>query len=361
MELTQIAGFLGGLVLLVGGAETLVRGASRLATALGIPPLVVGLTVVALGTSSPELAVSIGSVLSGDAALAVGNVVGSNIANVLLILGLTALITPLLVKSQLVRFDVPVMIGVSLLVWGLAADGEINRIEGILLVVLLITYIGILIRKSRAEKEDIAAEFESVVKDGRTPPLINIGLVAAGLALLVVGSNLLLAAAVAIAEDLGLSELVIGLTLVAAGTSLPEIATSILAAVRGQRDLAVGNAVGSNLFNLLAVLGITSAVSPAGIAVADGALQFDMPFMVAVAVACLPIFFTGHLIARWEGAVFLGYYIAYTAYLVLNATEHDLLEPFSAVMIEFVVPLTVITIIASLLGRRRPAPTPSPD
>ncbi|MFW2339200.1 MAG: calcium/sodium antiporter [Acidimicrobiia bacterium] len=353
MDASQGLLFLGGLVLLVGGAELLVRGASNLATALGIPPLVVGLTVVALGTSAPELAISVGSVLSGEAALAVGNVVGSNIANVLLILGLTALIAPLVVKSQLVRFDVPVMIGASLLVWALAADGDIDRKEGLLLILLLVTYIGVLIRKSRTEQSEVIEEFESALKQPQSPPLVNIGLVVAGLVLLVVGSNLLLDAAVAIAAELGLSELVIGLTLVAAGTSLPEIATSILAAVRGQRDIAVGNAIGSNLFNLLAVLGITSVVAENGVAVAIGALDFDIPFMVAVAIACLPIFLTGHLIARWEGAVFVGYYLAYTAYLVLNATEHDLLEPFSSVMIQFVVPLTIVTIVASLLGWRR--------
>ena len=358
MDATQGLLFLGGLVLLVGGAELLVRGASRLATALGISPLVVGLTVVALGTSAPELAISVGSVLSGEAALAVGNVVGSNIANVLLILGLTALIAPLVVKSQLVRFDVPVMIGASLLVWALAADGGIDRREGLLLILLLVAYIGVLIRKSRSEQSEVVEEFESALKQPQSSPLVNIGLVIAGLGLLVVGSNLLLEAAVAIAAELGLSELVIGLTLVAAGTSLPEMATSILAAVRGQRDIAVGNAIGSNLFNLLAVLGITSVVAENGVAVAIGALDFDIPFMVAVAIACLPIFLTGHLIARWEGAVFVGYYVAYTAYLVLNATEHDLLEPFSAVMIQFVVPLTIVTIVASLLGWRRRSAAP---
>lgn len=353
MDLIQVPGFLGGLVLLIAGAEMLVRGASRLATAFGISPLVVGLTVVALGTSSPELAVSLGSVLSGEAGLAVGNVIGSNIANVLLILGLTALIAPLVVKSQLVRFDVPVMIGVSFLVWGMAADGEIARSEGVVLVLILVAYILILIRKSRSERSEVIEEFEASIKDGRTSPLVNIGLILGGLVMLVVGSRLLLDAAVSMAAELGVSELVIGLTLVAVGTSMPEIATSILAAVRGQRDIAVGNAVGSNLFNLLAVLGITSTVQTGGVTVAGGALEFDLPFMVAVAVACLPIFLTGHLIARWEGAVFVGYYVAYTAYLILNATEHDLLEPFSAVMVRFVVPLTLVTIIASVFGRRR--------
>jgi cation:H+ antiporter len=355
MGVSEMLSFLGGLALLVVGAEALVRGAARLAAALGISPLVIGLTVVAFGTSSPELAVSLGSALNSQADIALGNVVGSNIFNVLFILGIAAVIVPLVVQSQLVRFDVPVMAGGSVLALLLSLDGGLGRIDGILLFATLITYLAILVRRSRRETAAVRDEFAGEYSAEATPHwAINVGLVIVGLAMLVIGSNLLLSAAVAVAEALGVSELVIGLTLVAAGTSLPEVATSILAAVRGERDIAVGNVVGSNIFNILGVLGLTSAVSPTGVTVAAGAIDFDLPFMIAVAVACLPIFLTGHLIARWEGAVFLAYYIAYSLYLILDASGHDALEPFSRVMFGFVAPLTVITLVASVMqGRRR--------
>jgi cation:H+ antiporter len=353
MGLIEVVSFVGGLVLLVAGAELLVRGASRLAAAFGISPLVVGLTVVAFGTSAPELAVSISSAFVGDADIALGNVVGSNIANVLLILGISALIIPLVVKSQLVRFDVPIMIGASVLLLVLGLDGAIGRLDGVLLFALVVTYVVVLIRKSRRETSEVVAEFEQEYSDTSPSTPVNLGLVVAGLGMLVVGSNLLVGAAVTVAERLGVSELVIGLTLVAIGTSLPEVATSIMAAIRGERDIAVGNVVGSNIFNILSVLGLSSIVAPDGIPVAQSALDFDIPFMLAVAIACLPIFLTGHLIARWEGAVFLGYYGAYTVYLILEASEHDALEPFSQAMFRFVVPLTLITIVTSVLQARR--------
>ncbi len=351
-----VLSLLAGIALLIGGAELLVRGASRLAVSWGISPLVVGLTVVAFGTSSPELAISIGSVIGGETDLAVGNVIGSNVANVLLILGLAAIVAPLIVRSQLVRFDVPVMIGASLLVLLLSLDGAIGRLDGGVLVAALVTYVVVLIRRSRREAPEVLDQFKQ--EYGATPPspVRNTGLVLAGLALLVIGSNLLVDSAVAVAERVGVSELVIGLTLVAVGTSLPEIATSLLAVARGARDIAVGAVVGSNILNILAVLGITALAAPRGVAVARGVLDFDLPVMIAVAVACLPIFFTGHQITRSEGALFLGYYIAFTAYLLLRATEHDTLEPFSATMIRFVVPLTVVTLVAAVIrAGRNPA------
>lgn len=355
MGVGEILSFVAGLVLLVAGAELLVRGASRLAAAFGVTPLVIGLTVVAFGTSAPELAVSVSSAFAGDADIAIGNVVGSNIANVLLILGISAVIIPLVVKSQLVRFDVPVMIGASFLLLALGLDGSIGRLDGVVLFALVLTYVVVLIRKSRRETAEVVAEFEEEYAAGPTSVPLNVGLVALGLGMLVLGSNLLVDAAVTVAERLGVSELVIGLTLVAVGTSVPELATSIMAAIKGERDIAVGNVVGSNIFNILTVLGLSSLVAPNGIPVARGALDFDIPFMVAVAVACLPIFLTGHLIARWEGAVFLGYYVAYTLYLILKASEHDALDPFSLAMFRFVVPITVVTIVASVLQSRRGA------
>ncbi|WP_300316914.1 calcium/sodium antiporter [Accumulibacter sp.] len=344
--------FIPGLIALIGGAELLVRGASRLALSFGISPLVVGLTVVAFGTSSPELAVSVQSAWSGRVDIALGNVVGSNIFNVLFILGVSALVAPLVVHRQLIRQEVPMMIGVSLLLWLLADDGGISRVDGLLLVALLLAYNVVLIRQSRRETAAILAENAD---DGGTAPTddqprnrhwgVQVGLVLVGLLLLTVGSNWLVDAATSLARQLGMSELVVGLTVVAAGTSLPEVATSIIAAARGQRDIAVGNVVGSNLFNILAVLGISACVAPGDLVVAPSLLSFDLPVMVAVMVACLPIFFTGHLIARWEGALFLAYYLAYTTYLILDATGHDAQAGFSTMMGAFVVPLTSITLI----------------
>lgn len=335
------------------------KGASRLAVGMGIPPLIVGLTVVALGTSSPELAISVGSALEGRPDLAVGNVVGSNIFNVLVILGICALIAPLVVRSQLVRFDVPVMLAVSVLTFLLAMDGLISRGDGALLILVFFGYAAVLTRKARAERPDVAAEFEAPYRGPLRTVVWNLALVGVGIGLLVIGSNLLVDGAVVVASRLGLGELVIGLTLVAAGTSLPEVATSVVAVVRGARDIAAGNVVGSNILNLLVVLGATGLASPAGVAVAPGAIDLDLPVMVVVALACLPIFFTGSRIDRWEGLLFLGYYAVYASYLVLRATEHDALEPFSTVVVWFVLPLTVVTLVVSLVRSRRGGGRPS--
>jgi len=231
----------------------------------------------------------------------------------------------------------------------MAADGGISRWEGLLLASLIVGYTIVIIRQSRRETAAIRAEYDDAFEGGAqgwdAHWGVQILLILAGLALLVLGSNWLVEAAVAFAKYLGVSELVIGLTIVAAGTSLPEVATSILAAIRGERDIAVGNVVGSNIFNILAVLGISASVAPGDLAVAPAMLAFDLPVMIAVAVACLPIFFTGHLIARWEGALFLAYYVAYTAYLILDASGHDAQAGFSAVLGGFVLPLTALTLL----------------
>ena len=359
--------FLGGLALLLLGADLLVRGASRLALALGLTPIVVGLTVVSIGTSAPELAISVGGALAGTPDLALGNIVGSNIANVLLILGLVALVTPLVVHRQLVWLDVPLMIGASLLVFAMAVDGRIARWEGGVLVAAAIAYILFLVRMARRHPEQVPEDPHLGDGDGdgdaeaRPGTLRQLLLMPVFTFLIlfafpakpddlrmlakVLVARLLVQAATAIAGALGLSDLVIGLTVVAVGTSLPEIATSLLSSLRGQRDLAVGNIVGSNIFNLLLVLGGTALVASDGIPVAATALRFDLPVMTAVAVACLPIFFVGHCIRRWEGALFVGYYLAYTAYLLMAASSHDALDDFRLVMQTVVMPLTLVTLV----------------
>jgi cation:H+ antiporter len=333
-----------------------VRGASRLAGSLGISPLVIGLTVVAFGTSSPEAAVSIGSALGGEADIGVGNVVGSNIFNVLFILGLSALVAPLVVSSQLVRIDAPLMVGASVLLLTLAVDGSLGRLDGLLLSGGIIAYIVFAIWHSRRQDEEAYAAYEQEYSGSQAGRIaVQVGFVVAGLGMLVLGSRWLVDGAVAIASAVGVSELIIGLTVVAAGTGLPEVATSMLATFRGEREIAVGNVVGSCLFNILAVLGLTGLVAPGGIAVASAAISFDIPVMIATAVACLPIFFTGHRINRWEGLLFLGYYVAYTLYLLLNATGHEALPAFSFAMLAFVIPLTAVTlaVFAARSLRRR--------
>lgn len=346
VDLTSSIFFFLGLALLIIGAEALVNGAVRISRTLGVAPLVIGLTVVAFGTSAPELAVSTQASLSGQSGVSIGNVVGSNIFNVLLILGLSALITPLTVAVKLVRWDVPIMIGVSLLPLLLGLDGGLGRLDGVVLFAGIVLYTVFSIREGSREAREHADQREL---KGPAPSarqwLRNIALVLCGLGLLLLGSRWLNDAAVSVARSLGISDLVIGLTLVAAGTSLPEVATSVLASIRGERDIAVGNVVGSNIFNVLAVLGASSLVAPDGIPLSAAVLRLDIPIMIAVAVACLPIFFTDHTIVRWEGLLFLAYYAAYTLYLFLDTTQHEALPLFSTVMLGFVIPLTVLTLI----------------
>lgn len=351
---------LAGLVLLIAGGEGLVRGASRLAAALGISPLIIGLTVVAFGTSSPEFAVSLIASLSGQANLMVGNIIGSNIFNVLFILGLSAMITPLIISQQLVRLDVPLMVVVSLLTLLLTLDGHFNQIEGFIFFAGLIGYLFLLFRIGQREsaevKEEYEHEFGSRPQGNGRHIFINILLAAGGLAMLVFGSRWLVQGSVEIARALGVSELVIGLTIIAAGTSMPEVITSVIASLRGERDIAVGNVVGSNLFNLLGVLGLTALVTPSGVVIPESARQLDLPVMTAVAVACIPIFFSGTKILRREGALFFFYYIAYTAYLILDAIRHPILPLFTQVMLGFALPVTILTlaiVMIRVIGQRR--------
>lgn len=350
--LTHVLFFVLGLVALVIGAELLVRGASRFALSFGISPLVVGLTVVAFGTSTPELAVSVGASLGGNPDLAIGNVVGSNIANILLILGISALITPLLVNEQIIRQEIPIMLGASVLFVVMALDGTITRLEAGSMFALVIGYTVFLIRQSRSASQALSDEFA-----GEMPAdsgwdrhwSVQLGLIVVGLGGLVLGADWLVGAAVAVAQAFGVSDLVIGLTVVAVGTSMPEIATSIVAALRGERDIAVGNVVGSNVFNIFAVIGATGLVNAGGIPVSEAARTLDLWVMLAVALACVPIMMTSNEISRWEGGVFLGYYAAYTAWLVLSAQNHAIVPAFSTAMLSYVMPLTVIALIISLM------------
>lgn len=347
--------FLAGLAALVAGAEILVRGASRLALSWGISPLVVGLTIVALGTSAPEVAVAIGASLDGKVNIAMGNVVGSNIFNVLFVLGLSAVIAPLFVDTQIIRQEVPIMVGTAVLLMVFSLDGRLSTPESIMLCGLLVAYTAFLIIQSRRASKDTPCDYDEL---GKTQSKwdahwgVQLLLIVGGLVLLVVGSRWLVNASVAFARDLGVSDLIIGLTIVAAGTSMPEVAASVMASLRNQRDIAIGNVVGSCVFNILGSLGIAGIVAPGGLLVAQAILNFDIWVMLAVSFACLPVFVTGRRIARWEGMVFLGYYVAYTTYLILAAQGHEALQPFSTAMMSFVIPLTIVTLVVVMIRPR---------
>jgi cation:H+ antiporter len=352
--------FAAGLVALVAGANALVHGASRLALSFGLSPLVVGLTVVAFGTSAPEMAVSAGAVLGGQTDIAVGNVVGSNIFNVLFILGASALITPLVVNLQLIRQEVPIMLGAGLLMLSMGLDGSYTLWEGALLLGLLVTYTAFLVVQSRRQTREAANDYDAELQpaasgawDSKWP--VQVVLIGLGLGLLVLGADWLVSSATVFAKAMGVSDLVIGLTIVAMGTSLPEVAASLTAAFKGERDMAVGNVVGSCTFNTLGCLGLSAMLAGTdGVPLSPALLNLDIWVMLAAFLACLPVFLSGREIARWEGGVFLAYYVAYVTYMIMASRHHDALPAFSGVMLSFVVPLTIVAMVATLM-RHKPA------
>jgi len=351
-----------GLACLVVGAELLVRGAASIATRLGIAPVIIGLTVVAFGTSAPELAVSVSAGFSGNGDVAFGNVAGSNIVNILLILGGSAVISSLAVSQRIIRIDIPLLIGVTIVTLLLSLDNEIARLDGIVLFGGIVAYTWWLIRTSRREGREVLDEYDEAVDELEVevvdkPLPVQIGLVALGLAILVAGSQLLVGSATDIAEELGVSDLVIGLTVVAVGTSLPELATSFLASYRGQRDIAVGNVVGSNLFNVMCVLGLTGIVSPDPVPVTDASLRVDFPVMLAATIVLVPIIWKGFEIRRWEGLVLMGFYVLYVTFLILDSNDSGSVDAVRQLGL-VVAPLTILGFALAALQARRAAPQP---
>lgn len=303
-----------GLAGLYFGGEALVRGASRLALRLGLTPLVVGLTVVAFGTSSPELFVSLQATLKGQGDIAVGNIVGSNIGNIGAILALCAIVHPMRVAMQVLRFDMPVMLGVSVLFCGLLWDGKLGRMEGLLLIFLLVVYLITVLLLARREKEPaVAEEFLESMPALKGRLWHDLVYIAIGLVLLGVGSRFLIAGATTVARSFGMSEAVIGLTVVSIGTSLPELSASLVAAFKKEGDIAVGNVVGSNLFNMLAIGGISGAILPL---TSNGVRIADYAVMLAFTLILLPFMKTGFAVKRWEGVVLLVTYVGYLAFLL---------------------------------------------
>ena len=339
---------LGGLVLLVAGAQLLVRCAEHIAAKLKIRPLLIGLTVVAMGSSAPQMTVSLQAAFNDTADIAVGSVIGSNTFNILVTLGLSALIIPLRVSRQLVRLDIPLMIFASAMVFTLALNHQLDRQDGVLLVGGLLIYLLLLLHQSRHSGHHHPHQ-------DRTPTSWLRTLILMGCALLLLGvaGHLLLGAALEVASELGLSERVIGLTIVAVCTSLPELATSLIAAFRGQREIAVGNVIGSNVFNLLGVLGLTALLAPAPLSVSPNALTFDLPVMLGVAALCLPVFYSGYRITRVEGLLFLGLYLAYALHVVSFTTGMPLASKLEHLMLIYVLPALLVFVLLSVVREWR--------
>ncbi|WP_371927744.1 MULTISPECIES: calcium/sodium antiporter [Pseudomonas] len=338
------------LLLLVAGAELLVRAAVRLAAHLRVRPLIIGLSMVAFGSSAPQMAVSLQAALGQSTDIAVGSVIGSNIFNLLVTLGLSALIIPLRVARQLVRLDIPLLIGASLLVLVLAWNEQLTALDGCVLLAALALYLGLLWRQSRPTARPSRPTSDAA----RTPWLSSVLLMIAGLGLLVFAGHLLLGATVALASELGLSERIIGLTVVAVSTSLPQLATSLIAALRGQRDIAVGNVIGGNLFNLLGVLGITALLAPVPLSVSPNALDFDLPVMLGVTLLCLPVFYSGYRITRAEGVLLLALYLAYGLHVVSFTTGMPLAGKLEQLMLLCVLPaLLAFLLFTSVRAWRR--------
>lgn len=352
--------FIVGLVALIGGAELFLKGVDHFGLKWGISPIIMGLTVVAFATGAPELAISLKAAAGGNADLVLGNIIGSNIANILLILGITSLVTTLKITKRVVRIDVPIVIAVSFLLFYLAMDGVLTKIDGAVLITGFLLYSIFTyyqIQKSRiVEDGDQIFEYELSVDDldkGIWFYLKNGGFLAIGLALIVMGSNWMVDSAVTIATLLGISELVIGLTIVSIGTSLPEVATSMSAARKGNADIAVANVLGSNLYNVLLTLGLTLIIAPNFLQVSEAAILLDLPFMLIVSMICIPIFVAGYNITRIDGAIFLLYYFSYLTYLVLDSIGSPIKTYLETIKLWFIIPATIIYILWRLIDSYR--------
>ncbi len=305
-----------GSTMLFFGAEGLVRGSASVALRTGLSALVVGLTIVAFGTSSPELVVSFTAGLEGNADIAIGNVVGSNICNIALIIGVAAMIRPIKVNIQLIKFDLLVMIGVSVLLIVIIADGSITFIDGVVLTAGIITYTILTIKRAMSDKNpELIEEIESDIKPEKRKPIVDYIMIVLGISGLVVGANVFVDGAIGIASMLGVSTAIIGLSIVAFGTSLPELATSLVASIKDEGDISIGNAIGSNIFNILFVLGLASLVHE--IPTTDIS-YIDVSIMIGIAVLIFPMARIGMQIGRLKGALLVSIYIAYVYYLYLQ-------------------------------------------
>lgn len=322
MVLANVLWFLVGLGALVAGAEVMVRGGAKVASRFGISPIVIGLTVVSIGTSMPELAVGVVAAVEDNGALAVGNIAGTNVVNLLLVLGLSALLLPLALEMRTLRFELPVMAGAAVLLWLLVLDGVLARIDGAVLTVGAVVYTLAVVRTARRESRDVTTEFTAAYPKTEAPnrTALHIGMTLVGIAIIVIGAERLVDAAVGMAREFNVSDALIGLTVVAIGTSAPELVTTIVSTLRGERDIAIGNLLGSSIYNILLILGITCLVPAHGFALPAQLVRIDIPIMVAVALVCIPIFITGRRVSRVEGGAMVVAYLAFLAFLVTTQT-----------------------------------------
>ena len=323
MQWYAVTSFLAGLVVVIVGAEFIVRGGSRVAALLGVSPMILGLTVVAIGTSTPELAVGLTAATEGNGGLAVGNIAGTNIVNILFILGLSAWIMPLKVQLLSLKLDLPVMVVSALALLWMAWDGVLSRQEGALMVGASVAYTIAMVRLSRRESLPIQQEFSREYSAKNILPrvatlqgTVSVLMLAAGIVVVVVGAELLVSGAVDIAQSLGVSDAVVGLTIVAIGTSAPELATTIMSTLKNERDIAIGNLIGSSTYNILFILGATCLATPGGVPVEASLLHVDLPLAALVALLCVPVFATDRLISRKEGAFFVTSYAVYLGTLI---------------------------------------------
>jgi cation:H+ antiporter len=322
--------FLGGLVIIVVGAELLLRSAARIARLLGVPPILIGLTIVSVGTSAPELAIGITAAAEGRGPLAVGNIAGTNIVNILFILGLSAWLRPLPLHLLSIKLDVPVMIATALVLIAMAWDGRLSATEGWTLIAAAVAYTIALVRLSGRESAAMRREFAeeygaarllrasgaSLLRSPWGFGIWNTLLLVAGMAVTVLGAELLVSSATRIAQMYDVSDAFIGLTIVAVGTSAPELATTLVATFKDDRDVAIGNLIGSSIYNVLVILGLTCAVAPGGVDVSAEILRIDLPLAALVAIVCLPVFRSERLVSRSEGALFVLAYLGYLGTLL---------------------------------------------
>lgn len=327
MTLSAIINFLLGLIIITVGAEVLLKGASKIATLLRIQPIVIGLTVVSIGTSLPELAVGIAAIGEGAGDIAVGNIAGTNLVNILFILGLSAAIRPLPLNLKHIKTEMFAMIIAAVLLLLLSLDGWLSIWDGLIMLVLGVVYLTIIVRASKKESAHIEKSYN---EEYATPPprekknveiwVWNLMLLIVGIAATLYGADKLVGGSVEIAMFLGMSDAVIGLTIIAIGTSAPELATTIVATIRNERDVAIGNLMGSSIINIFIILGITSMFTPGGVNVTDDILWFDLPLAALVAIVCYPVFKSDQMVSRKEGIVFVSLYIAYLVFLLLYRT-----------------------------------------
>jgi len=323
--LTALGWSLAGLVALIAGAEILVRAGAALAARLGVPPIVIGLTVVAVGTSTPELAVGIDAAVRGNGSLAVGNIAGTNTANILLILGIAALIKPIPLRLQTLRIDLPVMVATALLLWHMASDGVLSWTDGMVLLAGGVAYTSYVVHSARNESRAVRRSFAEAYAPERRArerrdAVRESALLLLGLVVIVAAADWFVDGTVALARLWGVSDAFIGLTVVAIGTSSPELVTAVLSSFRGQRDIAIGNLLGSSVYNIVFILGATCLFPADGVAVAAELVEVDIPVMAAVALLCAPVFLSGSVVSRREGGIFVIAYLAYLGYLLAMRT-----------------------------------------